>query len=1236
MIRRYLNLILFVFSTLISFGQYTKIGNGGFSSGNFGPLRTDTSSAYYSRFAFIYPEATLTNLKHGDSISAISFFHRSFDSLRGNCNMKVFLKSTNQSDFGANPLNWTAESRNLMIKVFDGNPKNWIGNLPQEVFFKLNQPYGWDTTGGKRHLEILVEYSQKMNQVGTMNWFVESSFYVPGFISANESKYLYGSSSNGMDSMTTFSSTIHPTLKIYHPSKSLDLELSKLYSLGTVPVLMNKPDSLKVSVHNVGKDTVINHKVYLKVTGVNTFTDSLIVAKIAPYESQKLYFDNYQPKFQGTESITIEVDKDSNTLNNIISKNRVVNYNVYSHADPFSGNTGGIGFNGSTGDFVARFYVDGTSYINQIKVDFNSVGTEFQLGVWDVNSAGLPGKELFISDTSLSVAGTFIMNVLPRISVTNSFYVGIRQTSNTNVGFSYQSEVPVRPHTFYFTAPAGDTSWVSFSPGFDFNFNIQPRLQVANDVATLAILSPKPDSSYQYDEKDSLDVVAQFINYGYQNQSSYPVEVRILNGFGQLEYTKQERVSTLAGDTTTINFGKISKYRLGDYTITATTKLSTDSVLDNDSKTASFSFIKDHDVAVDLVFSPSNGTQFDLQRDPVQMVVRAINYGVKTQNNLTVRMELVDSKGKVLIAQDKVINLIGGATTILPFDTIYLPEDGNLTLRAFTMLAIDSFPENDTLKIAIFSRKVDDVMAWNVETPHERSYFSKDTTIVPYVKYRNDGITNQDSTLIRYRIFDQNGSTLFYDSVHQDAPFLTEKQVFFTPIKLDSAGNFTFQTWVFIKDDQVRSNDTITTSFDVINGNDLQVLSVYKPKLIETQGSVASPLSVVIRNHGNLRASNVKITANVENNKSEVVLYDSLSINLNRLTTDTFDFGVLDFNVVGDYYVEVVNHSQVEDKPNHLDTLNYNYGVRYQNDISLSQHLIPKSQDTLELNEVVFPSVQVTNNGIDTFNNLEVCVILKNSSNEVVYRDSFDLTQLPPNRASNFNSIQQWSTDISGNYTMHSWLKSSDNNAQNDTLVTSFIVVKRRDALIKSIVFPNEDLYKQQLYKPVVEIKNDGLDDLLGVNLSCVVTVDGMTIYNKIKIIAIPSGMSQIVEFDSTLSYNQEALAKATFVIEANNDQVLGNDTMETSFNFIQGLGVDEYIQSNVIAYPNPFKNYIKVSSEKLISSVRLIDMFGRVVYQDKDVNRLMVKFDVDVQKGFYILEIHSGDEWYKLPITRE
>ena len=1235
MISRYLNLTFLIFLSVLAFGQYTKIGNGGFASGNFGPLRTDTSSSYFSRFAFIYPSSTLNNLKHGDSISALSFFYESFDSIRGNNNMKVYLNSINKADFGTTALNWSAESR-TMVLIYDDNPKKLLSSMPQEVLLKLSKPYAWDTTGGKIHLEILVEYTQKTNQVGTMNWSVENSFYVPGFVSQNESKYIYGTSSTGIDSITSFSNSIHPTLKIYHPSESIDLEASKLYSLGTVPLLMNETDSIKVSIDNVGLDTVTNHKVYLDVNGANSYKDSLLITKLAPYESQLVYFDKYQPKIQGTETLKITIDRDSNSSNNQITKDRIINYNVYSHADPFNGNSGGIGFNGSTGDFVARFYVNGTSYINQIKVDFNSVGTQFQLGIWDVGADGFPGKELFVSDTSLSIAGTFIMNVLPRILVTNSFYVGIRQTSNSNVGFSYQSEVPVRPHIFYFTAPSGDTSWMPFSPGFNFNFNIQPRLQVANDVAVLNIVSPKPDSAYQYDEYDSLEIVAQFINYGYQNQTNFPVEVKLFNGFGQLEYSKQSVTSISAGDTSKVVFGKISKYRLGDYTLTATTKLPNDSVNDNDSKMIKFSFIKDHDVAIDQIFSPSNRSQFDLQRDPVQMVVRAINYGVKTQNNLPVRMELVNSNGNILIAQNKVISLIGGATTILPFDTIYLPEDGNLTIRTFTMLAIDSFPENDTMGVSVFSRKVDDVMALEVETPLVNSYFSKDTIITPYIRYRNDGITNQDSILVLYRIFDKNGSILFYDSVFQDAPFLTEKQVFFNPIKLDSAGTFNFQTWVYIKDDQIRSNDTITSNFDVISGNDLQILSVYRPQLVEPMGRPPIPLSVLIRNQGNLNANNVKIIANIENNKSEVILNDTLFINLNRLTTDTFEFETLNFDQVEDYYLKIVNHSQLEDAPNTLDTLNYNYIIRYQNDISISQHLNPLPQDTLELDEIIFPSVQVLNSGIDTFKNLKICVIIKNSLDEIIYRDSFELVQLPPNRASNFSSIQEWESDVSGDYTMHSWFKSLDDNSSNDSLVTSFVIVKRRDAVIESIEFPNMNLYKQRLYKPVVNILNDGLDNLSRVILSCKVKVGNTTIYNKNKIIDVFSGQSLTIDFDSTLTYDKAREAQAIFVIEALDDQVSSNDTMTTSFNFIQGLGVHEYSQSDIITYPNPFEKYVMVSAENPISSLRLMDIFGRVVYEYKDINQLIVRIDLDVLKGLYILEIRSDNEWYKIPITRE
>ena len=48
------------------------------------------------------------------------------------------------------------------------------------------------------------------------------------------------------------------------------------------------------------------------------------------------------------------------------------------------------------------------------------------------------------------------------------------------------------------------------------------------------------------------------------------------------------------------------------------------------------------------------------------------------------------------------------------------------------------------------------------------------------------------------------------------------------------------------------------------------------------------------------------------------------------------------------------------------------------------------------------------------------------------------------------------------------------------------------------------------------------------------------------------------------------------------------------------------------------------------------MDMFGRVVYEDKDINQLIVRIDLDVLKGLYILEIRSGSEWFKIPITKE
>ena len=188
--------------------QYVQIGDGGFANGNFGPVTTDTLPAFYSRFAHIYPAASLGDLADGDSLSALVFKHRAFDSLQGSCNVKIYLKSTSQADFGATALNWLAETRNGMTLVFQGDIKDIVGDKPGDAVFIFNQidKFAWDTNGMAINLEMLIEYTQSTNQVERMNWYVENSFTVPAFFSGNESKYIFGSSTSGLDSITISSS----------------------------------------------------------------------------------------------------------------------------------------------------------------------------------------------------------------------------------------------------------------------------------------------------------------------------------------------------------------------------------------------------------------------------------------------------------------------------------------------------------------------------------------------------------------------------------------------------------------------------------------------------------------------------------------------------------------------------------------------------------------------------------------------------------------------------------------------------------------------------------------------------------------------------------------------------------------------------------------------------------------------------------------------------------------------
>jgi hypothetical protein len=116
------------------------------------------------------------------------------------------------------------------------------------------------------------------------------------------------------------------------------------------------------------------------------------------------------------------------------------NPNVYSYRDVTqSPAPGGIGFNGTTGDFVARFFSNSPKYINQVTVAFGAGGEPFKVGIWRCDSVTKkPSTLIYQSDSLTSKSGNYILDFKKPVSINGSFFVGVRQLGTNNISFGYQ------------------------------------------------------------------------------------------------------------------------------------------------------------------------------------------------------------------------------------------------------------------------------------------------------------------------------------------------------------------------------------------------------------------------------------------------------------------------------------------------------------------------------------------------------------------------------------------------------------------------------------------------------------------------------------------------------------------------------------------------------------------------------------------------------------------------------
>ena len=66
-------------------------------------------------------------------------------------------------------------------------------------------------------------------------------------------------------------------------------------------------------------------------------------------------------------------------------------------------------------------------------------------------------------------------------------------------------------------------------------------------------------------------------------------------------------------------------------------------------------------------------------------------------------------------------------------------------------------------------------------------------------------------------------------------------------------------------------------------------------------------------------------------------------------------------------------------------------------------------------------------------------------------------------------------------------------------------------------------------------------------------------------------------------------------------------------------MSVEDIIATEFVVYPNPFTDLLQVSSQVKVDSLKVYNIAGQLVKQNKNVNSINVS---ELSKGIYFLEV--------------
>lgn len=1218
--------IIFLLSTQFLNAQFVQIGDGNYLGNFAGPLRTSgTNKVFNTRFAYIFPKSVLGNLKHGDTIESLEFFRADGPAFDTTCKLKMWIGNTSRSTFGATKVSFVSEIANAK-QVYNQNPKKHIGNI--ENFYKLPfyQKFMYDSIAGE-NLTLFVEFNQYDTLKGAFNFYFEGSFSVTGYAS-QQTQYYAG---NSLPDSLQFITEYHPTIRFNYPRFQKDAAIQGVYSLGKIPLPLGNPDSVKVLLKNVGKNDLSNFKCYTYSIGKNKQQDSFYI-DLKKGEEKFFAVPSLSPSKKGLDTLFVSCN-DQNSANNLGFSYRLGNENIYSYRDITEGPApGGIGFNGAQGDFVARFQSNISKAINQVSVMFASSGLSFKIGIWSYDSLkARPGKLIYESDSLKTVNGTYTLDLKNPVKVKGSFFVGIRQLDMNNISFGYQIEYPIRPQTFFFAEPLGDTNWVDFHPVAPYRFIIEPRLQADYDIAATAAILPS-DTINKY-TSDTIAPIGKFKNVGSYKPSDSISFVCEIWGPNTRLYRKVVRDTMSPGITRTYTFSKsFFPSELGQHKLLMFAQYKDDQVKDNDTFIKYFYVGLKQDVMVKTVHDPvMDFLTYEYLKDTLQPLATIMNLGYDNSPNFITRCVILLGK-KELYNKAQTINLPKFQTKILFWPTYKCTDTGKLKVMFITEMATDKYRYNDTQFRWIVVYKKIDFGIDSMISPISSKFYPQNTNIPIKFEAFNDGILSIYKMPIHIKIFDPLKNLIYVDSVTPDIDGYTSLSLSVPKsFKSSKKGIFSILIYGRTKIDIYPKNDTLISTFNIGLPYDYQTIKITSADTMSI-GSGGYTLGATVKNNGYLKSvTNCPVVAEVYFGGKQVY-YDISNVNLDTSVQSAISFFKKFTPLYPGKYTYMVRTNFFSDMNAKNDTMVKTIIADIGKD-AFPEEIMIASNTKYYLGKVL-NTIQVTvnNQGRDTLKTVKTKIDLI-YQNKWVKSTVFQTDTFAPRSNKVVNLNLNHSLDKIGWYTLRAITSHPlDQNVTNDTLDEMFEVLVDRDFVILAIDSPAYNyLYqtKQGMF-PRVRISNLGKDSSLksGQLFMQITSMNNQVIWYKdtVNFAEMNAGDSVWVIFKKRMELNEIGLHKVAVNLIDKCDLISENDTLHSGF-IVQLNGLNNASKENgVVIFPNPVKDKTTIQSATDVVSYRLVDVMGRIISErvvlrgENPRNVEMIKPEGLVSQMYYLI----------------